>query len=476
MRPMTEEIVDDITNLTPEHSKRFLAIESMLEEALETGTAAGLENWLTNCKVGAFEMPNHQAYWLLDRLLASEAPPADKINLLVRLLKENGETHSMNLITEVLLCRVDQAFPSLMEQFWQVSVLAEVYRCPWTLYALCRTGSRFVESLLKPLMDPSRRPLALAGLEALFRSYPSCSLPTSAPSRPRPPSQLALDKRRISNYAPVSENQMQEELLQTLVSPLTRLLTDQEDEPSRNRALRLLGALNLAAQQPVISQYLKHPLLSTRLAAIRALASMSAVDSAGDLIDMAKSGEPSERYAAIETLGRLQVAEARPVLKQCLEQKDRQLGLVAVTALGEIGAVEDGPILQRVIASSEKPLAKAAAKALHRQTRTRQPSPATRQRLNKIRGTEQPAFHTSLPAVIRALPKIQPYEENDLTRRIAQVCSDYATTRRYLVMDKSTCLMRRSGGIYEFTQLGQAVWRVEHHIQANYLKPPIDQK
>ncbi|MEW6750038.1 MAG: hypothetical protein AB1505_03565 [Candidatus Latescibacterota bacterium] len=43
---------------------------------------------------------------------------------------------------------------------------------------------------------------------------------------------------------------------------------------------------------------------------------------------------------------------------------------------------------------------------------------------------------------------------------------DWAWTRRYLVVQG---LMRREAGVYRFTELGQAMWRVEHHIAAHYL-------
>ncbi len=38
----------------------------------------------------------------------------------------------------------------------------------------------------------------------------------------------------------------------------------------------------------------------------------------------------------------------------------------------------------------------------------------------------------------------------------------YAGTRRYLVDED---LMRREGGVYEFTPPGEAVWRVERFLQ-----------
>jgi hypothetical protein len=58
----------------------------------------------------------------------------------------------------------------------------------------------------------------------------------------------------------------------------------------------------------------------------------------------------------------------------------------------------------------------------------------------------------------------------ELTRVIAGVCWDYSSTRRHLVENGPRALMRRSGGIYELTALGEAAWRVERRIADNYLR------
>ena len=96
-------------------------------------------------------------------------------------------------------------------------------------------------------------------------------------------------------------------------------------------------------------------------------------------------------------------------------------------------------------------------------------SNTTRERLRKVRGDGDPLFHISVEAAVRALPEIRPYPERDLIYLIAQVVGDYSTTRRHLVMDKSQAIMRREGGVYEFTEHGQTVWRIERHIADKYL-------
>lgn len=73
-------------------------------------------------------------------------------------------------------------------------------------------------------------------------------------------------------------------------------------------------------------------------------------------------------------------------------------------------------------------------------------------------------MQVSVVAAIRRLPEIRPYSEAEITRLIGEVCVDYSTTRRELVMG-SRGLMNREGGVYELSESGLAVWRVEHFIQ-----------
>lgn len=171
-------------------------------------------------------------------------------------------------------------------------------------------------------------------------------------------------------------------------------------------------------------------------------------------------------------MSRIQPSEAQSLLIQLLGDPEAQIRQAAVVALGEIGGAEARSRLQELARSNDKDLAKAAAKALYGGGFRRQPSETTQKRLDKIRGIrgdERPLFYISLEAAIRELPTIEPYEEAEFTRRIAKVCADYSSTRRYLVMNGSRSIMKRANGIYELTDLGKAVWRVEHFILEHYL-------
>jgi len=155
-----------------------------------------------------------------------------------------------------------------------------------------------------------------------------------------------------------------------------------------------------------------------------------------------------------------------------IEAGDGSLEQAAITALGELDAEAAHQKLQELLHSENTKLRKAAAKALFRdrERRTLSPRPLelTEKRLKALRGDNRPFVTISLDAALRyAMPELRSYEERDLTARISRVCSDYAATRRYLIMEG---LMTRAAGIYEFTEAGKAVWQVERFILEHYLK------
>ena len=237
----------------------------------------------------------------------------------------------------------------------------------------------------------------------------------------------------------------------------------------RDAAIRVLGKMKCGESTAAIRTCLEHEAVSTRLVAIRALDDLEDRAGVTRLIEIARDGEAAEQHAAVEVLGHLQAGEARELLAELVEDPDARLRQAAVIALGEVGGEEAGPILQRLTASPDKKLAQAAASALFGgQKRRSPPSETTQKRLGKVRGEARPPLHISPVAALRALPEIRPYEERELTRLIAQVCGDYSTTRRHLVMGPDN-LMIREKGVYELTGLGRAVWRVERFIREHYL-------
>ncbi len=469
-----QTILDNLAAVLPHLGSRAvgIALDSYFSSDPSTATHAGvlLQSFMARCeriRSGGWGQgtASIDAYILLDSLIKTQADEGVRAELLLELMEACEDETTAVLFTNVLLCYPDAAFPLLMARFRAAISPEDLYRSPHVLYALCRTGTRFCDELLKPLgsQDTREQLLALAGVEAVARSlgarHPQYVTPT----------QFANDLRTRSKWPPLRTEDMDEEILQLMIGRTAALLTH-ESSDIRGSAIRALGNLKASQYLEQIRSCASHDELSTRLTAINALAEIGDIGSVGLLTEAAREGESAERLAAIKALGRLQVQEARPLLIDLLDDPDKQVQLAAVNALGEIGGGETKAILQGLLRSPDKQLRKAAAKALYRGKRTvghPDPSEITMKRVQKTRGQTHPVAYISLDAAIRyATPELRSYEESDLTAGIARVCSDYSSTRRYLI---DYGLMSRTGGVYEFTELGESMWHVEHFIMENYL-------
>ena len=112
---------------------------------------------------------------------------------------------------------------------------------------------------------------------------------------------------------------------------------------------------------------------------------------------------------------------------------------------------------------------RAAARALYGGCR-HGPEKASRlaRRLHGVEGEGILVGHMpSTDAVLRyAVTEDRPYDEKELTARLARMCGDYSALRRKLIEDG---LMRRESGTYVLTELGRLSLRVERYIQDRYL-------
>lgn len=431
------------------------------DAALRAGAAAVLRRWAARCGPG----PKRNAHVFLDLLTTSSVDAETKTALLLDLLEVVQNEDIQTLFINVLLCYPDAAFPMLLERFWTTPEPKDLYSS-YVLFALARMGTRFCEALLETLPedDTHREILALIGIEAVARAIDPPGLAGASPER------WPLEIRFRGRIAPIPRTHLDEGVLSATIERCAGLM-DHPAPEVRDRALRILGLLHASAFMERIKACLAHGISSTRLAAIRALADIGDADAAASLIEVALAEMPAERRAAVEALGRLGVPEAEPLFLDLIGDMDARVRQAAVIALGEIGDEEAQKALGDLTRSSDKKLARAAASALYGGRKGRGASSETTQkRLQKVRGDDaNPVFYASSIAAIWALPEIRPYGERDLTHRIAQVCDDYSTTRRYLVMEKRNSLMTRGKGVYELTELGKAVWRIEHFIERNYL-------
>ncbi len=405
--------------------------------------------------------PPFGVYRLLDGLTRSTAPARRKAELLAALLDAADDGPTQALLANVLVCDPDAALAVLLARFRapedapvNVPVLA----------ALARMGTRFLAAVLEDLTgrDPARQALALQGVEAVARALAGRH------------EDARCARRYAAKWAPIPAAYCDGAVLEAAVTRITALLEAPRAEV-RDAAIRVLGLLKRAECRVRLEALARDGETSSRVAAVRALTEIGAPESVPVLLAAAAddAARPA-RIAAIEGLGRLGQADMVPALIRLLADGDGAVRQAAAAALGDIGGEDAREMLQRLMTAADKPLARTAATVLHTSPhfRKRRPPNAALQAMDRevrrrLHGeVARPCAFISLHEAIAALPEVRPYDERELTRLIARASHDYATTRRLLIVEK---LMRRDAGIYELTDIGEAVWRVERFIAAHYL-------
>lgn len=447
------------------HPAVQVVLEAALSSDIELRVCAVdvLKRWTRHWMSRYASAPPHSMHFLLDKLISSRARPEDKTELLIELLEECVKGSTGPLLTCVLLCYPEVAFPILLERYWNMSSVEELHHHSHILHALCRTGTLFGEVLLEHLVNGHIRQqtLALTGLEALTKAL---NLPQF---RDASGEDLLMGARFTEGIGPPLKEHRDPAILKQIVERVAGFLAHARAD-MRDPAIRILGSMQAHDHLSQIKEYVQHDEPSTRIAAIIALGQIGNASCIQVLIEAAQKGDITERRIAIEIMGGLHAQDAEPLLAQLADDKNSQIRQAAVFALGEMESKSAQAKLKEFSKSQDKAVARAAAKTLHAKQKPRIEMDEKRPR--RIGREVSPPFFISTEAAIRALPEIRDYEEDELTRIIAQVCYDYSTTRRHLVMDRRYSLMNRSGGIYQLTELGKAVWRVEHFIVENYLR------
>jgi RNA polymerase sigma-70 factor (ECF subfamily) len=400
-----------------------------------------------------------EAYLALDALFAAQPAPVAAAGLLLGVLAAPLDEQTAPLVTSALLCYPAAAYPRLLDQFWS-GTRGDV------LYALGRTGDRFAATLIDTLRagDPRRRARALEGAEAIARGL-RCDAPGDAPDEDR----MALEARFRRKWAPPLSRDRDPVVLAALAEAIGQRL-EEMTAGEQVRAVSVLGWLRSRPHQPAVEALARDGTGPVRLAAIRALAELGAADAAGLLADLAERGTSAERAAALDALGRLQVDAARALAARATTDPDPLVCRAGTFALGSLDG--DASALLALSRGPAAPNREAARRALHaRRQQQTAGAAAPPRRLHPRVGfhTPNPPYHVSVEAAIRHLPEDRSYSEADLTRRIAELCADYSSTRRYLVEGG---LMQRERGIYRLTPLGAAVWRVERCLRVQYLAGP----
>ena len=468
-------MLDNLALLLPRVGRDAMAV--MVDCALsadaeiQARAQAVLAAFITHCRsrqqgppAGISGMASLRAYILLDCLIAHGACADAKAVLILELAEATEDTPVKVLLTNTLLGYREAALALLSDRFWNECDPSAFSGGSPVLQGLCRGGKSFCQALLEPLRgaDEHKLSLALMGLEAIARSLAANeTLEDSSALR------FANERRHREKWAPLREDDVGSENLQAAIE-CTAALVAHDEAGIRESAIRVLGLLNARHHGEALRAAMGHAEAPTRRAAVLALADLGCQECTDDLLRAAEEDEPSVRRAAIDALGRLRANEAVDALTRLAGDADAQVRRAAATALGEIGGGTAQATLQEMLRSKDKNLAKAAAKALYRRPSVRHPLESTKKRLAMTGADEhRPVTYRSPSAALQfAVPEIRPYDHRELTKRIAQVCADYATTRRFLV---DVGLMERAEGVYELTELGKSVWRVEHFISEKYL-------
>lgn len=420
--------------------------------------------------VGLGDMPSFDSYLLLDKVIHHIQHQRPVAKLLVELLQVADDAPTGQLLSEVVLCLGEPAHRLLAELFWKIDSMEEVYRrSNWIVQSLRNRGTNFLAELTDEIRSESEKAgLALSGMD--MHTVGSWGFRRRT-GKPTVPGARFITETRDPEL--VSLVQLDERAIKKAAAEAARFLTNDNTE-LRNTAIRVLLRLHGKEYIDGIRACLNHPLTSTRICAIQALAGLADRDCAGTIMTMAKVGDANQRRAAIAALGRLGIDAARQTLIEITADKDTTVVKAALIALGELGRDEATPLLKQFLSSPAKNLRRAAASALYGLDRQGQSShPQLSKRKPHYPGVllDDPnarrVHHISADAAIRILPELRKYDDREITERISLVCGDWAATRRKLI---EHCLMHRSEGIYQFTELGTAVWRVEHFVMAHYLR------
>jgi RNA polymerase sigma-70 factor (ECF subfamily) len=423
---------------------------------VEAGTRDVLMRYVKatrNDYVSMTQTASRDAYTLVDELLQSPLDAADKASLLLDWMETSTAERDVLLYTVVLMRDSNVAFPLLMSRFRA----GHGCKPDAVLYALCRAGTRFGAELiriLKAAEDDGELSLVLAGVEGLARSLNQSWLDMGTVSD----EVIARELRFRLKWPPPLRKDRDPEIIEEMLQAVVPLL--KEGMPSIViSALRILGCFHESRFTNAILECTAHSALDVRVVAIRALEGAPRELVIPRLLEILETATNEEKSAAAQVLGRLQEGSAGPILRQMVADRDQIVARAAVSALGEIGGEENRAILSSVVRAGG-PLRAHAAKALG-SGRVDIPRPRTSPTADRVRGDSEPYTNIALDAAVRELPAIREYQEQELTCLIARACYDFSSTRRYLI---EFGLMTRQEGRYRFTDLGEAVWRVERYV------------
>ncbi len=393
------------------------------DEELAERAARVADRWLINSWYGV-----RGVNLFLDKVIESPVPKTVKVRLLIRLIQTiknsgmPGQLHKEIFeLSRVLLGYPDEAFPVLWDTFWEFDENDDVG------YGVRKALAHLVE----PLCDAAIDVFGAGDPGRTFRMLDELM--------------LVPFHRNTSFFREKVEG------LPECIHPSLRSLAESDDEVIRNRALDVCRMYNV-------------PGVKVR-------------ETIEELIAKLVDPDPSERVRVLNEMGKCAKVEAKDVILERLEEDEESLVReTAVRAYKKVATDDEKrACLKRIARSGDRRMMKVAARALYVGEGPRQRSELERRRIGRIRGgaleAERKAdrgFELKTDPILglRALPEIRAYEEAELTRIVATVCGDFATTRRQMVTEGRHSLMDRKEGVYSFTQIGEAVWRVGRFAEA----------
>jgi RNA polymerase sigma factor (sigma-70 family) len=408
--------------------------ETLSDRATKMAEYWAVRSWYGLCGIDLF----------LDTLIASPAPVDRKVRVLICLMqavKESGPRgeghHLIWELTRVLLGYPDEAFPALWEALWQLDEddLVE--------YGVRKAIAHLVDPLSDALIAEARS----GDRDRVARLLREMTLVPCNPWQSVFREGIAPPERLL---------------------PVLLELVESEDAEIAKRARGLCVRFRIPAIAPVLRDRLRSGNPKDRADAAKELANAVGDEAIPDLIAGLNDSEARVRAAAMNALGQLEAVTAKDEILERLEtDEDLAVREAAIKAYGKVASKpERDACLQRITKFGDRQAMKVAARALYEGTGPRKRTELEVQRIRRIRGDSKPEKHIDPVAALRALPELRSYGEAELTRIVAGVCGDYSTTRRQMVMEGRHALMKRAKGVYTFTQIGEAVWRVGEFSEA----------
>jgi len=464
-------MIENLACLLPHLGKDALrtAVHIALHPDADTGNTAAtmLAAYVARCRsplysgsYGHHGMPPRKAYYLVEAILDAPDAPDAKAALLLRLVRAAADDGAAALLTGALLCFPDAAFRLLSEQFWGAETFDEHHESWGVLHLLCRMPKRFSESLCHRVNAADSHTLvaALTGIQAIGRAFERAEIIDA-----RTPQHFAHARHITRKWSPLRREELDDAAYQALIDGAARLM-DHESAAVREAALCAVGKLKAAHLCKRVESFVAHPDAATRKAAILALGDIGDLACVDGLMHAAASGDASERRSAVQALSRFRTERARELFVRCLDDADTEVRCAAILALGDLGLEAAKPTLTPLLRAQNTQVRKAAAKVLmSKEPPVRTTTTFEEDRRERVGTPIGQAFtYRSLDAAMRfSLPEERAYGHWEITQRLSQVCIDFSTARRHLITEG---LMVRENDIYEFTDLGRTVWRIEHFI------------